>query len=213
MLAPADTTPRVLVNDTQEWVAQEAFELKAPTLEQQIEELKERIIISERFNLLRSDGPHVVIRQRNDTMGVFRLESFEYSIDNHRVFSAGVDTPAFSSAAKGLLPVFDGRISPGTHDLEGVLTLRSHGSGVFSYLEGSRFTVTQRCSFEANRGDNVTVVVGMSWNEGSFIDLPRDRIVVRCTPTRKPDLHRPVDPDAPGWERGTPVVATSDQKG
>src|SRR5690606_37116214 len=127
--------------------ADEAFTTRVKTLEEQVVDLKEKIFRTKaRLLLLQetvlggdlSQGAHAIILHKNEMGATFVLESVAYALDGAPVFTR-VDVNG-DLADRETLEIFNGRIVPGQHQLSVKMVYRGHGFGVFSYLEGYKFT-------------------------------------------------------------------------
>lgn len=87
--------------------------------------------------------------------GSFVLLGVAYAIDGELVFEA--NDPALLERKR--LPVFDGELPVGPHQLEVLLRLRGEGRGVFSYLRGYRFKVHSSQELVLERAAPVVVMV------------------------------------------------------
>ncbi|HYO55648.1 dihydrolipoamide acetyltransferase [Archangium sp.] len=179
--APAATAPA----DRQAQTADEAFNTRVRTLDEQVVDLKEKVYRSKaRLQLLQetvlggdlSTGARAVLLHRNEMGDSFVLESVAYALDGAPIYTRTDENEELSKRQE--FEIFNGRIVPGQHQVAVQLVYRGHGYGVFSYLEGYRFKVQSSYTFNAEPGKVTTVrVVGFE-NGGVTTDL-QDRPAVR----------------------------------
>ena len=165
--------------------ASDAFNTRVKTLEEQVVDLKEKIYRTKaRLLLLQetvlggdiSSGARAVISSKNDMGGTFALESVAYALDGAPIFTK-VDRNGDLSTRKEL-DIFNGRIVPGQHQIAVRLVYKGRGYGVFSYLEGYKFTVTSSYTFNAEPG-KVTNVKVVGYEKGGLTADLKDRPAVR----------------------------------
>jgi hypothetical protein len=164
--------------------ADEAFDTRVKTIEEQVVDLKEKIFRTKARLLLLQEtvlggdlttGARAVIFHRNEMGSTFVLESVAYSLDGAPIFTK-VDVNGDLDKREEF-EIFNGRIVPGQHQLSVRLKYRGHGFGVFSYLEGYKFNVNDSQTFNAEAGKVTTVrVVGIE-KGGITTDL-KDRPAV-----------------------------------
>ncbi|WP_164006882.1 dihydrolipoamide acetyltransferase [Pyxidicoccus trucidator] len=190
--------------------ADEAFDTRVKTLEEQVVDLKEKIYRSKaRLLLLQesvlggdvSTGSRAVILHKNEMGGSFLLESVAYALDGAPIYTQ-VDTEG--DLGKRLeFEIFNGRIVPGQHQIAVRLVYRGNGYGVFSYLEGYKFKVQSSYTFNAEPGKLSTVRV-VGFEQGGMTTDLKDRPAVRYDIEVSKDPGRKV-PTADG----TPDAATT----
>lgn len=165
--------------------ADEAFNTRAKTLEEQVVDLKEKIFRSKaRLQLLQesvlggdiSTGARAVLVHHNEMGDSFVLESVAYALDGAPILTR-TDVNG-DLAGRKELEVFNGRIVPGQHQVAVKLVYRGHGYGVFSYLEGYRFKVQSSYTFNAEPG-KVTTVRVVGFEKGGLSTDLQDRPAVR----------------------------------
>jgi hypothetical protein len=165
--------------------ASDAFNTRVKTLEEQVVDLKEKIYRTKaRLLLLQetvlggdlSSGARAVIFSKNDMGGTFSLESAAYALDGAPIFTK-VDKNG-DLANRQELEIFNGRIVPGQHQIAVRLVYRGRGYGVFSYLEGYKFTVTSSYTFNAEPG-KVTTLKVVGYEKGGLTTDLKDRPAVR----------------------------------
>ncbi len=165
--------------------AEEAFNTRVRTLEEQVVDLKEKIFRSKaRLQLLQetvlggdlSTGSRAVLLHRNEMGNSFVLESVAYALDGAPIFTRTDENEDLSKHEE--LEIFNGRIVPGQHQVAVKLVYRGHGYGVFSYLEGYRFKVQSSYTFNAEPG-KVTTVRVVGFEKGGLTADLQDRPAVR----------------------------------
>ncbi len=165
--------------------ADEAFVTRVKTLEEQVADLKEKIVRSKsRLLLLQetvlggdlSQGARATLFHRNEMGSSFVLESVAYALDGAPIFTK-VDVDGDLSKREEL-EIFSGRIVPGPHQIAVRLVYRGNGYGVFSYLEGYKFKVQSSYTFTAEAGKATTVKV-VGYEKGGFTTDLKDRPAVR----------------------------------
>ncbi|MGO8968189.1 MAG: dihydrolipoamide acetyltransferase [Myxococcaceae bacterium] len=165
--------------------ASDAFNTRVKTLEEQVVDLKEKIYRTKaRLLLLQetvlggdlSSGARAVISSKNEMGGTFALDSVAYALDGAPIFTK-VDKKG-DLANQQDFEIFNGRIVPGQHQIAVRLVYRGRGYGVFSYLEGYRFTVTSSYTFNAEPG-KVTNVKVVGYEKGGLTTDLKDRPAVR----------------------------------
>ena len=166
--------------------SEEEFSVRVKTIEEQVNDLKEKIFRTKaRLLLLQesvlgggsiSQGAKAVLVHRNEMGGSFVLESVAYALDGAPVYTK-VDVDG-DLDKKEEFEIFNGRIVPGQHQVAVKLQFRGHGYGIFSYLEGYKFKVQSSYTFDAEAGKITTVKVVAHEKGGITTDL-KDRPAVR----------------------------------
>jgi hypothetical protein len=165
--------------------ANDAFNTRVKTLEEQVVDLKEKIYRTKaRLLLLQetvlggdlSSGARAVISSKNDMGGTFVLESVAYALDGAPIFTKADKNGDLANRPE--LEIFNGRIVPGQHQIAVRLVYKGRGYGVFSYLEGYKFTVTSSYTFNAEPG-KVTNVKVVGYEKGGLTTDLKDRPAVR----------------------------------
>lgn len=172
----------------------EEFTLRVKTMEEQVNDLKEKIFRTKARLLLLQEsilggntgiqGAKAVLIHRNEMGGSFVLESVAYALDGAPVYTK-VDVEG-DLDKKEEFEVFNGRIVPGQHQVAVKLNFRGHGFGVFSYLEGYKFKVQSSYTFDAEPG-KITSVKVVAYEKGGITTDLKDRPAVRY------DLERSTD--------------------
>jgi len=165
--------------------ADEAFNARVKTLEEQVVDLKEKIFRTKaRLLLLQetvlggdlSSGARAVLFHRNEMGSSFVLESVAYALDGAPIFTK-VDVNGDLDKREEF-EIFNGRIVPGQHQIAVRLVYRGHGYGIFSYLEGYKFKVQSSYTFNAEAA-KVTTVKIVGFEKGGLTADLKDRPSVR----------------------------------
>ena len=163
----------------------EAFQTRVKTLEEQVVDLKEKIYRTKaRLLLLQetvlggdlSSGARAVLVHKNDMGGSFALESVAYALDGAPILTRTDKDGDLSKRPE--FEIFNGRIVPGQHQIAVRLVYRGRGFGVFSYLEGYKFTVSSSYTFTSEPG-KVTTVKVVGYEKGGITTELKDRPAVR----------------------------------
>jgi hypothetical protein len=161
------------------------FELKIKGIEEQVNDLKEKIFRTKsRLLLLQetvlggniSSSAKAVIFHENDMGSSFVLESAAYALDGAAIFTK-VDNGGDLSDKQNF-EIFNGQIVPGNHQISVRLVYRGHGYGLFTYLEGYKFKVQSSYTFDAEPG-RVSVVRVVGFEKGGMTTDLKDRPAVR----------------------------------
>ena len=165
--------------------ADEQVELKAKTLEERVNDLKERIFRTKArlMNLQEmviggdiTTGSKAVLVHRNEMGSSFYLESVAYALDGAPIYTK-VDQDG-DLEKREEFEIFNGRIVPGNHQISVQLVYRGHGYGLFSYLEGYKFKVQSSYTFNAEPGKVNTIKV-VGFEKGGLTAELKDRPAVR----------------------------------
>ena len=163
----------------------EAFQTRVKTLEEQVVDLKEKIYRTKaRLLLLQetvlggdlSSGARAVLVHKNDMGGSFALDSVAYALDGAPILTRTDKDGDLSKRPE--FEIFNGRIVPGQHQVAVRLVYRGKGFGVFSYLEGYKFTVSSSYTFSAEPG-KVTTVKIVGYEKGGITTDLKDKPAVR----------------------------------
>jgi hypothetical protein len=165
--------------------ADEAFNTRVKTLEEQVVDLKEKIFRSKaRLLLLQetvlggdlSTGARAILFHKDEMGSSFVLESVAYALDGAPIFTKVNDDGDLEKREE--FEIFNGRIVPGQHQVAVRLVYRGNGYGVFSYLEGYKFKVQSSYTFNAEAG-KVTTVRVVGFEKGGITTDLKDRPAVR----------------------------------
>ncbi|HEY0137565.1 MAG TPA: hypothetical protein VGB85_25950, partial [Nannocystis sp.] len=127
-------------------------------IEGEVAALKDKIFRSKaRLAVLRDTvmsgvmaGGRVVVAHRNLMSSSFRLVRVAVILDGAQIFARSDDTGALDQEDE--LPLFDGNLPPGPHEMTIELSYQGQGYGAFSYLKGYSFKSASSHSF--NVGDS-----------------------------------------------------------
>lgn len=161
------------------------FDLKVRGLEEQVNELKEKIFRTKARLLLLQEtviggditsGAKAILVHRNEMGSSFVLESVAYALDGAPIYTK-VDQEGELDKREEF-ELFNGRIVPGNHQISVKLTYRGHGGPLFSYLDGFKFKVQSSYTFNAE-GGKVTTVKIVGYEKGGITTDLKDRPAVR----------------------------------
>lgn len=195
---PAASAPASAVPPPSAQTADEAFNTRVKTLEEQVVDLKEKIYRSKaRLLLLQetvlggdlSTGARAVLFHKNEMGNSFALESVAYALDGAPIFTKVNSDGDLDKREE--FEIFNGRIVPGQHQVAVRLVYRGNGYGVFSYLEGYKFKVQSSYTFNAESG-KVTTVRVVGFEKGGITTDLKDRPAVRYDIEVSRDSGKPV---------------------
>jgi hypothetical protein len=160
------------------------YELRVKELEEKTNDLKEKIFRSKsRLVLLKETvlrgkiaGSQAVLVHKNEMGSSFKLEHAIYSLDGNQIYNKRDQDGDL--ADKETLELFNGAIVPGKHNVSVLLVFRGNGYGVFSYLQGYKFTIRSSYAFNAEEGKTTKVSV-VPYEKGNFTTALEDRPDVR----------------------------------
>jgi hypothetical protein len=182
--------------------ADELADLKVKTLEERVNDLKEKIFRTKArlMNLQEmviggdvTSGARAVLFHRNDMGAEFVLESVTYTLDGAPVYTK-VDKDG-DLDKREQFEIFNGRVVPGNHQVTVKLVYRGHGFGVFSYLDQYRFKVQSSYVFNAEPGKTTQVKV-VGFEKGGITAELQDRPAVRYDVDVKNEDRSPARPAA-----------------
>jgi hypothetical protein len=194
--------------------ADETFNTRVKTLEENVVDLKEKIFRSKaRLLLLQetvlggdlSTGARAVLFHKNEMGASFVLESVAYALDGAPIFTQANEDGSLEKLDE--FEIFNGRIVPGQHQIAVRLVYRGNGYGVFSYLEGYKFKVQSSYTFNAEAGKVSTVRV-VGFEKGGLTTDLKDRPAVRYDIEVSQDSARP----KPGASAPSPTPSASETK-
>ena len=163
----------------------EAFDVRVKGLEEQVNDVKEKIFRTKARLLLLQEtviggettqSARAVIIHRNEMGNSFRLVTANYALDEASVFTK-VDVKG-DLADKDQIEIFNGRIIPGNHRITVKLEYQGHGVGPITYLEGYKFKVTSNYTFDAAPG-KVTTIQAIGFEKGGPFAELKDKPDVR----------------------------------
>jgi hypothetical protein len=194
--------------------ADEAFNTRVKTLEEEVVDLKEKIYRSKaRLLLLQetvlggdlSTGARAVLFHKNEMGSSFVLESVAYALDGAPIFTKVNQDGDLDKLEE--FEIFNGRIVPGQHQIAVRFVYRGNGYGVFSYLEGYKFRVQSSYTFNAE-ATKVTTVRVVGFEKGGITADLKDRPSVRYDIEVSRDTG-PAKPTEPGK---SPAASTSEKQ-
>ncbi len=165
--------------------ADEAFNTRVKTLEEEVVDLKEKIYRSKaRLLLLQetvlggdlSTGARAILFHKNEMGSSFVLESVAYALDGAPIFTKVNEDGDLDKRDE--FEIFNGRIVPGQHQIAVRFVYRGNGYGVFSYLEGYKFKVQSSYTFNAE-ATKITTVRVVGFEKGGLTTDLKDRPSVR----------------------------------
>lgn len=183
--------------------ADEAFTTRVKGLEEQVSELKEKIVRT-KARLLQlqetvlggntSIGATAALIHKNDMGSAFVLESVAYALDGAPIYTS-VDSNGDLDKRQEF-EIFRGRIVPGQHQIAVRLVYRGNGFGVFSYLNGYKFKVQSSYTFNAEAGKLTTVKI-VGFEKGGVTSDMKDRPAIRYDISIERDAGPKLKPSAP----------------
>lgn len=175
--------------------ADEAFVTRVKSLEEQISDLKEKILLSKsRLQTLQekvlggdlSSGANVVLLHKKELSSAFTMVSIAYALDGTPI-KTRVDNAGDLDKAEEF-EVFNGPISPGNHTLAVRMVLKGGTRGVFTYAKDYQFTVASSFTFNAEAG-KLTQLNIVAYEKGGFTaqlqDKPGFRFETQVTSDRR----------------------------
>ena len=185
--------PPASAEAAQAQTADEAFQTRVKSLEEQVVDLKEKIFRTKaRLLLLQetviggdlSSGARAVIYHRNEMGAQFVLESVAYALDGAPIYTK-VDAQGDLDKREEF-EIFNGRIVPGNHQIAVRMVYRGHGYGIFSYLEGYKFKLQSNQTFSAEAG-KVTTMKVVGFEKGGITADIKDKPAIRYDITTAKD--------------------------
>lgn len=152
-------------------------------IEAEVAALKDRVFRSKaRLAVLRDTvmsgvmaGGRVIIAHRN-LMGVgFRLIRVVVILDGAQIFARSDETGALD--AEDELPIYDGNLPPGPHEITIELTYQGQGFGAFDYLKGYTFRSPSNHPFVVGESGQFKLV-SKGFEKGNLTTEMKDRPAV-----------------------------------
>jgi len=193
--APAAPAPAAAEVGT----ADEAFDLKTKALEEQVNDLKEKIFRTKARLLSLSEaiigngvlsGAKLALYHRNELGSSYVLVSAAYTLDGAPLYTKVDETGDLNEREEFVF--FDQRIVPGQHQMSVQYELRGHGYGIFAYLEGMRVKLRASYSFQVEPGKATTVKAIVFERDGITLEF-KDKPNVRFEQNVQKDLGKPAD--------------------
>ena len=158
----------------------ELFADRLDGIEGEVAALKDKIFRSKaRLAVLRDTvmsgvmaGGRVVVAHRNLMSAGFRLVRVAVILDGANIFARSDDTGALDQEDE--LPIFDGNLPPGPHEISVELSYQGQGYGAFNYLKGYGFKSASTHAF--NVGDSGQFkLVSKGYERGNLTTEMKDR--------------------------------------
>ena len=138
-------------------------------------------------------GGRVMIVHRNLMGSGFRLVRVAVVLDGAQIFARSDETGALDQEDE--LPIFDGNLPPGPHEIAVELSYQGQGYGAFSYLKGYSFRSASNHSFAVGESGQFKLV-SKGYERGNLTTEMKDRPAVDW---------QTVAVDAAGNPTGTPA--------
>ncbi len=156
------------------------YDIQLRQLEENVNGLKEKIFQSKaRLVLLKEavlqgsiSGAKAIIVHANEMGSSFRLEQVIYSLDGRPIYRK-IDHDNDLAEQKEI-ELFNGAITPGTHNLSVYMVYRGHGFGIFSYLKGYVFRLRSSHAFTVEEGQIAQIKVS-GYEKGNITTDIRER--------------------------------------
>lgn len=152
-------------------------------IEAEVAALKDKVFRSKaRLAVLRDTvlsgvmaGGRVIVAHRN-LMGVgFRLIRVVVILDGAQIFARSDETGALD--AEDELPIYDGNLPPGPHEITVELVYQGQGYGAFDYLKGYTFKSSSNHSFAVGESGQFKLV-SKGFEKGNLTTEMKDRPAV-----------------------------------
>lgn len=152
-------------------------------IEGEVAALKDKIFRSKaRLAVLRDTvmsgvmaGGRVIVAHRNLMSSGFRLVRASVILDGAQIYARSDDTGALDQEDE--LPIFDGNLPPGPHEVTIELTYQGQGYGAFSYLKGYTFKSASTHSFAVGESGQFKLV-SKGFERGNLTTEMKDRPAV-----------------------------------
>ena len=185
----------------------QAFNIKLRTIEERVNELKEKIFQSKARLIQLQEvvlhgtitGAKAILIHRNEMGASFRLRRIQYSLDGAPIFTR-VDMEGARLDSQEEIEIFNGSIAPGDHQISVYMEYHGYGYGVFSYLKGYKFKLKSSYTFDAAEG-KITSVKIVGYEKGGITTELQDRPSIRFdiatnNAIRAGDLRKDAEKDA-----------------
>lgn len=164
--------------------ASEEVSVDISSLEEQVNALKEKVFESKaRLVLLREtvlngviSGARAIIIHRNEMGGSFFLKRATYSLDGEQVLERLDMNKEFKRTQE--VRVFEGNLTPGTHNIMLELVYKGNGRGVFTYLDDYQFKIRSNYPFTAEEGKILTIKA-VAFERGDLTTNLQERPAIR----------------------------------
>jgi hypothetical protein len=152
----------------------EVYDVRIRELETKVDDLKEKVFRSKsRIVLLKETvltgnlaGSRAIVSHETDLGGTYVLKRAHYSLDGSRVYNKTDGEGGLGDKKK--FELYNGSIAPGNHRVSILLELQGSGYGVFSYMDGYKFTIKDSCEFSAQEGRSTVLKVRLIDRGGAF---------------------------------------------
>jgi hypothetical protein len=185
--------------------ADEAFDLKTKALEEQVNDLKEKIFRTKsRLQSLAesvlgsgelNSGAKLALWHRNELGSSYVLTSAAYTLDGAPLYTKVDETGDLNEREEFV--IFDQRIVPSQHQMAVRYELRGHGYGIFSYLEGMRLKLTSSYSFNVEPGKITKITSIIREKDGITLEF-KDKPDIRFEMSVQKDIGKPPGQDDAG---------------
>jgi hypothetical protein len=201
---PKKPAPQTTVEATSQPVIDAATSVQLRSLEERVNDLKEKIFRSKaRLQLLQEavlhgtiTGARAVLVHKNEMSGSFKLEQIQYALDGAPIYNhqdAESDPKGNKDVQSDEFEIFNGSIVPGSHQISVYLVYRGNGYGVFSYLSQYQFKIKSSYTFTAEEGKQTTVKI-VGFEKGGLATELKDRPAVRYDVEVSKELRAPKAP-------------------
>lgn len=165
--------------------ANEAYDLKVRAIEGKINDLKEQIwrakakltLLTETVTGGLGSGASVAIVHQNDMGSAFVLREVHYFLDGAAIWQDSDETGLRLTDLRDKT-VMTGNIVEGSHTLTVSMVYQGNGSGLFSYLDGYVFRVSDSFTFTAESG-KVVKIRAVGYERGNFTTELTERPAIR----------------------------------
>jgi hypothetical protein len=165
--------------------AEGSYVVKLRQLEERVTALKEKVFQSKARLLQLQEvvlhgsvsGARAVLVHRNEMGSSFELAHVQYALDGAPIFNR-TETGGGALSKQDEIEIFNGPLSPGSHQLSIYLEYNGSGFGIFSYVESYKFRLKSSYVFNADEG-KVTTVRIVGYEKGGFTTELKDRPAVR----------------------------------
>lgn len=165
------------------------FNQELLTVEQQVDDLKERVFRAKAtLQLLKeivisgaSSGSRATIWHVNRLGSAYKLESITYLLDGQTTFSRNDPSGGLSDSKE--IKISEGAVAPGNHNLSVDFRIRPTGFGVFSYAKNYEVNVRSNYAFAVEVGKSCTVRTTLTDRGGlanSFEERAKASFEIKC---------------------------------
>lgn len=185
----APTTPAPAAASASAEDQQADFNQELLTVEQQVDDLKERVFRAKAtLQLLKeivisgaSSGSRATIWHVNRLGSAYKLESITYLLDGQTTFSRNDPSGGLSDSKE--IKISEGAVAPGNHNLSVDFRIRPTGFGVFSYAKNYEVSVRSNYAFAVEVGKSCTVRTTLTDRGGlanSFEERAKASFEIKC---------------------------------